>query len=77
MSDGSDPGVDENQAPEAEPLYFRHPDLTSCTARWPHGGWLIWNWRKAEWDRRTDDEFQAMKEAERIAFGLPAVRIFM
>lgn len=54
------------------PLYFRHPDLTVCSVKWPHGGWIVWNWLAPSWDRKTDEERQAIKDAERLAFGSPA-----
>lgn len=26
--------------------------------RWPHGGWIVWNWHTCEWD------FQSPQESE-------------
>ncbi len=51
--------------------YFRHPDRPVCSVKWPHGGWIVWNWLAPAWDHRTDDERQAIKDAERLAFGPP------
>ena len=53
------------------PVYFRLPDLRVCSVQMPDGGWIIWDWCGARdnWHAKTDQERNAIKEAERLAFG--------
>lgn len=52
------------------PLYFRHPDLPMYSVRWPHGGWIVWEWNSPSWDHVTDERREELKTEERAAFGI-------
>lgn len=58
-------------AKSTEPTYFRFPDLRVCSVRLPGGGWIMWDWTGARdcWHAKTDLEREAVKDAERLAFG--------
>jgi hypothetical protein len=30
--------------------YEQLPDRPVIRVRWPHGGWIVWNWTAARWD---------------------------
>jgi len=52
------------------PTYFRFPDLTVCSVQLPSGGWIMWDWTGTTgcWHAKTDEERNAIKDAERLAF---------
>ena len=41
-------------APDNPAAYHRSGEF--YRVRWPHGGWIIWNWLAARWDHKTDSE---------------------
>ena len=30
--------------------YDQGPERPVISVRWPHGGWIVWNWTTCEWD---------------------------
>jgi len=34
--------------------YERGPEMPVISVRWPHGGWIVWNWDTCAWDRMAD-----------------------
>lgn len=44
----------ERQQAEALKPYRQGDERPLITVRWPHGGWLVWNWDAAAWDRHAE-----------------------